>query len=682
MRSTARGLLSALSCLFITLNLVSTAASAISDFRYDDRDGDGVMDILTFSHEGHEFTVYDNDGDMGVEGSIESCCDMDSDTWIISKDEGSIIVDFQTDVKRENGSYVNATMASIYDDIDGDGKLMFTVETDGVVVEEGMPRIRIKTVNGRWSEEGLYGDIEMELFGDYGLQSDGGREYIDFSVKSRVVHDNLDGLIYLARDVKSPLEDPACTYAQYSDYTKPTRFSNIFMYGCIKEKAGRLWPVYGFPLEYNVDKSRVMGIDSFLEKVVDRHMIIDVKPGDRAYPFRNLYSWRGFVAGDDSAGGQGGNAGVGIRFFSLESPDIGNYSFSNRIEYAWDQDGDGSSDYDILYLSRFKERIPVEKPIPMRDNISVPVRPWDYLHGKEYTKEGGTTVLSVYDGEGANDFFYLNGQYLFKEIGTGVNRMLPLTVGGRIEATRSAPEFYVSEIDGRVHLRNVFSGSWLLGVDGSVTDASGKIKGSYFMYGDRSGMDYVSYSDRDNDGFIDTWERWIKGDSVEVLELRGSNVMLISDGLYFMRNPPEIGGETYPIPLDYEGIKSFERAFPPIRQDKGDSPAQIFNSINNQDRIKFDVKFLGVKYSNNTIVVEAMCEDSCEVKTGSGGSEYLKRGKYLIVYDGGHRVFKLTSTLEDYKNMVDGFFNRNPLVELVTLIVLSLLLFITLWERY
>lgn len=165
-----------LSPLLYAIILPSTVANSYGMISYQDLDQDGDPDLAIVVEETEPPSevipritaeVYDQDDDMVETYDWRTSCDLDTDAWFFSRYSPemagyNVLRDIAVIFKKEGSKLV----ASVYDDVDGDGRVSFSSLGDGRVeiTESSFPRVVVKAEDWDKGDIILYydGGINME----------------------------------------------------------------------------------------------------------------------------------------------------------------------------------------------------------------------------------------------------------------------------------------------------------------------------------------------------------------------------------------------------------------------------------------------------------------------------------------------------------------------------------------
>jgi len=661
----------------VILCIFSSLVSSQQDFLFDDYDSDGTIDNVEFVAFGYTIKVFDGDGDMKEISDINSCCDTDSDYWIIGDDLKNIIVVY------ENTS--DGQKAMVYDDIDGDNQVSYTYSGSGMTVDEGYPRLVFKTMSDSFVSNRNIMDLAVDIQGD-----------INFSIENNSIRIKLvPGLtttetkasIYYIRDNSS-----ICSYSQFIDHSGSEIFPLI--HGCILPLKRDVLPVIGPIIGLTDDHLLLDEVGLFIQPDDGDYLLFTKRIGiDRhmGLGFRRVFI--GQMLKQESADGifdvLSGIKNVYQKhkiFMLLRREDhntpIFNRGQSYKIASLFDVEGDGNADYNLMYIPFRKKLIELNHVYNLSENLIIPSRKFT-IPQSFYKKYNGVTIFSLFEGEDDIHYdFYVNNFYPSRVKSVRSKKtILPPSIGGRIERTFKKPVFYWSQIDDRIHLLNVTEGSWLIdSLESNLVD-SYYLNSSILATGNLAGLDVVLYYDTDSDAFIDRWDHFKNGRLVDTIESKNNFILYLNESLRIKKyNVSDVVfdflNESHSIDEDFFYGKLLNSGSS-LSTDIKD----VFDKI---DATPFfcDLDILDIKHTSKSIVFEAYCNSDCIIGHEGYVNQSIQRGKYLIEYDGDYKIHKLSGFSSEIRSKIDSFFNSNSIILLLVLICVSTLIFFVLWEGY
>ncbi|MFC2162474.1 hypothetical protein ACFLRF_02220 [Candidatus Altiarchaeota archaeon] len=671
--------------LFLALCLVGSNVNAMDHVSLTSSGLTGLPHKADFMLNNVSVTVFDNDGDM-VGGGIGSCCDMDSDTWILSQGDGTIIVDFETEFFiMENSSRV---LATFYDDMNADGLLSYHVVNDTVVVDEESPRL-IFFLNESGIENLSIQGYELWFFyRDVSFVDEGNMSLLRFNPG---VNASIKKSEFFFGG--SNLDDNYLHFIDFSDGPIDT-----FIPGKVGFELPDFWPIFGPPVSMDIPSSRITDLRLYFSRklaptgFITHNISIARYPDTPISPLKkfNTYSWYYSYVDFDSD-----NITYAVRMLHdknshLKTP---GYSILDYSIYSWDQDGDDVADFTLMSIpsrerSRMgKKKLPYTVLTPHKSGLVFPRNPYQWVLHRVIPNQPSINIFSVYDGRQAPTipYFFVNDKFAHYHNFNSEFTLLPLSSGGRIERTKSAswanytiPLFYYSEIDDRVHLKSIADGSWLIDVlDPSRKYDDGKLKDDVLRDGELAGLDVVKYFDSDNDGFVDEWARYEDDLLTERLLAINPYIILIKDRTYMKKFFFHDPGSPLGIPRRYNEYLFFKKFFEHHGKRDLSTPSQMMDEVPG-DILTMDGEILSVKNSDNGVVVEFFCRDICRIDFGDKITTiYL--GKYLLLFNGEFILFKTSVLSIDYLMIIDTYFNNHPLILLVIVLVSCTVCFL-IWE--
>lgn len=506
------------SALAAQLPAAQLLAGELAEQQDLDKDGTADLAVIFFSSEDMRMKVevFDQGNDMPWGTNWEEATDYSNDIWIFDTEgdgTAQLILEFRSEE--------NQKTALVYDDQDGDGKVLYRLDGSFVSLQEiGSWRQKI-VVKGDWlNPDGSLNLNLMVYYKDLAFENTTTED--SWNVEQEIVDENGDGI-------------PEYNLIRYVNYTGYDGSGGAG----IAWNEGRTRSSFpdDFFFWYYLSADPDQGNNSY---TFDTSPIIDVnwklgksqRLGFRGYPVRIGYSvysltpWeRGIVnrsnfespqAYYDLAQDEDNEPELHVRLEYFppydEYLDAGWYGKAlGDIRYSWNMDNTPGLDWDYKVGLIGSNKVETEvwigdigiRMVPYDDLPNWVMRQtWDWAtfvaveNGRYVSSEGiyewsasnafqtdARDLSTVIPGSQSELRYYYFGvtdylpKWAYQEIRPGLK--------GEYGTINGTPVLYFSPMDGKLHLRNAEWGVW--NVDG---------------------WQRVRYANRDGDAYMDTWQVW------------------------------------------------------------------------------------------------------------------------------------------------------------------------------
>ena len=501
-----------------------------------DLSGDGAPDLTiidcAFVTEHDRVLVYDRGGDMQISKRWDEATDFENDLWVFdagTDGQVELIIDFHRTPE--------GLVATMWDDQDGDGTVLYQDWPELTVRESKWPTVIVTAPDGWWIREGkinfnlklavdgpVVAAFQSPIYIQY-LQTDGVPDFLievrDTDRDGRPDIHWIDAwpeapaawgihrteLMVNPTDDEPPIQGsifwPLLGTALEVEGPRGKRPARFLVSELPAQKG------FGFSKAYNLSfppiqvawhKAAIAYVGEFVASRFNDaswfvYSIHRVREGEAS-----LVNFEAPFAFYDLAKDDDGFPELSVRLEHALPHDLSLYWFAKanltnitplqRIRYSWDQDNNRSWDYKLGLVGRYA----VSGTIRVDDLLLLTVPPallpkWV----NEHTWDGVTFVAAetddVWDSEGINEWeiseLWRDG-YVTGLLDTPPEKEYQtIEPGFRGEYAfdfRSRPVIYLSPIDHKLHLKGATRGVWNIG-----------------------GTTEIRYADLDHDGYMDQW---------------------------------------------------------------------------------------------------------------------------------------------------------------------------------